>query len=369
MTTEQTYHSDMAIPPGEFLEEVIDDLGMSKDDLARRMNRPASKLSAIFRGDKAITPDTALQLEKVVGVPAHVWTGLESEYRLTLAQQQQAAEEDRLKKEQHYVTKFCYRDLVRFGYVLKKTKATEKVRELQQFFGVTSLETVVRLNRYKPAFRVWEKKRDKRSWESTATWLRMGELEAHKIFCKPFNKQYIRKSINDIRAMTLESPQLFKDNLTTLLAESGVAFVILPHLPKTYAHGATFWQGKNKAVILLTIRGSWADMFWFSLFHEIGHLLLHGRQEMFLENEGLTDIVKEEEADLFACHTLIPEKYYQQFCRRQLFYKDDIIHFARDIGIHPGIVVGRLQHDDLIEQSWHNDLRERFIWERNKSRR
>lgn len=78
-------HSVLPIPPGEFLEEVLDDLGMSKEELTERMNRPAAKLGAIFKGEKAITSETALQLEKVTGVPAHIWTGLESEYRLTLA--------------------------------------------------------------------------------------------------------------------------------------------------------------------------------------------------------------------------------------------------------------------------------------------
>jgi HTH-type transcriptional regulator/antitoxin HigA len=75
----QDIYSDLAIPPGEYLEEVIAELGMSKDELSKRLNRPAPKLSAIFKGQKAITPDTALQLEKVVGVPAHIWNGLEAD--------------------------------------------------------------------------------------------------------------------------------------------------------------------------------------------------------------------------------------------------------------------------------------------------
>src|SRR5690606_1407062 len=99
MTKEKNIYSDLPIPPGEFLEEVIDDLGMGKDELAKRMNRPAAKLSAIFSGDKAITPDTALQLEKVTGVPAHIWNGLESEYRLTLARLQEHKELENRKNE------------------------------------------------------------------------------------------------------------------------------------------------------------------------------------------------------------------------------------------------------------------------------
>ena len=364
MMIRQTHHSDLAIPPGEFLEEVIADLGMNKDELARRMNRPPAKLSAIFRGDKTITPDTALQLEKVVGVPAHVWTGLESEYRLTLARQQQKAEEQRLKDEQHYVAKFCYQELLRFGYVAKKTILTEKVLELHRFFGVTSLKTVASLSRYQPAFRIWEKKRSDCSPEATAAWLRVGEIEAHKIDCDSFNKTALKTQMTEIRTFTQDEPERFVETLTERLASAGVVLVILPHLPKTYAHGATFWLGKQKAVALLTIRGSWADIFWFSLFHELGHLLLHGKQVVFLENENVDDNEMEKEANDFAGHVLIPENAYREFVRVGSFYAKDIVRFADEVYIHPGIVVGRLQHDKYIDPSWHNKLRVRLRWKK-----
>ena len=94
MMTEQNIHSDLAIPPGEYLEEVLVELGMTKDELARLMDRPGPKLNAIFKGHKSITPDTALRLEKVVGVPAHIWTGLEAEYRLALARIQDTKEHE-----------------------------------------------------------------------------------------------------------------------------------------------------------------------------------------------------------------------------------------------------------------------------------
>ncbi|MFQ5752735.1 MAG: HigA family addiction module antitoxin, partial [bacterium] len=184
MIREKT-HSDLAIPPGEYLEEVIVELGMTKNELARRMNRPAPKLSAIFTGDKAITPDTALQLEKVVGVPAHIWTGLEAEYRLTLARNQQIQEMQRLRDESNLITKFCYSELVKLGYVAKKTKPSEKVRELQHFFGVTSLKSIPALKRYQVAFR---QGKGKRSPEAIATWLRIGELKSQKVKAAQFSK-------------------------------------------------------------------------------------------------------------------------------------------------------------------------------------
>jgi HTH-type transcriptional regulator/antitoxin HigA len=133
MMTDTQIYSDLAIPPGEYLEEVIEDLGMSKAELAKRMNRPPAKLSAIFNGNKAITPDTALQLENVVGVPAHIWTNLESNYRLTLARNAERADEARLKGEAHLVTKFCYKELIAQKLVQDTTVKIERVRELHRY--------------------------------------------------------------------------------------------------------------------------------------------------------------------------------------------------------------------------------------------
>jgi len=133
MATERELHSDLPIPPGEYLEEVLEELGMSKAELARRMGRPPTKISPIFKGEKAITPETAMQLEKVVGVPANIWLGLESEYRLALARQ---AEEEQLAEEIKLLAPFCYAELAKQGVVQQLTSRREKVRELQRFFGV-----------------------------------------------------------------------------------------------------------------------------------------------------------------------------------------------------------------------------------------
>ncbi|MGB5750051.1 MAG: HigA family addiction module antitoxin [Desulfobacterales bacterium] len=359
--TNNTLHSDLPIPPGEYLEEVIEELGMTKDELAKRMNRPAPKLSAIFKGEKAITPDTALQLEIVVGIPAHIWTGLEAEYRLTLAKKQEEQEQNRLKEETYLVTKFQYAELVKFGVVPKRTRPTEKVLELKKFFGVTSLKTVPNLRRYQVAFRAGKKKR---SPEAIAAWLRVGELQALKRPCRSFSRDKLIDALKIIRGMTRQTPDQFISGLHDLLAECGVALVILPHLPQTYANGATFWLGRDKAVMMMTIRYSWADIFWFTLFHEIGHLLKHKRKLVILEGE-IDDpeyLNMENEADRFAAEILIPSSEYTAFIKNDQFYKDDINAFATYIGISPGIVVGRLQKEGLIDPSWHNGLRSRFKW-------
>jgi HTH-type transcriptional regulator/antitoxin HigA len=359
-------HSDLPIPPGEYLAEVIAELGMTKDELARRMNRPAAKLSAIFAGEKAITSDTALQLEKVVGVPAHIWTGLEAEYRLTLARLQEAQEQQQLQEESELITKFCYKELVEFGFIAKKTKPAEKVAELQRFFGVTSLRSITALRRYQAAFR---SARQKRSPEALTTWLRIGEVKGQKTVCAPFDANKLEKTLSELRSLTLLPPEQFEPELHKRLTETGVALVLAPHLPKTYAHGATFWLSRNKVVLMLTLRGCWADIFWFSLFHELGHILLHlSKQEVILESDEVEaeNQAHEHEADQFAADKLIPPEAYKNFIKSGSFYPGDTQRFASQVGIDAGIVVGRLQHDNHIQKSWHNQLRSRYAWKVQK---
>ena len=364
MMTEQNIHSDLAIPPGEYLEEVLGELGMSKDELAKRMDRPAPKMSAIFKGRKAITPETALRLEKVVGVPAHIWTSLESEYRLALARIQDKKEQEQLKAESRFVTLYRYAELVKMGVVKKFTRPVDKVLALQHFFGVTSLEAISGLKRYQPAFRTGQKTTKGSNPEAIASWLRMGEREAAQIHCTPFNSDTLEKAIDNIRTMTRQPPGHFQDPLQKILADCGVALVICPHMRSTGIHGATFWMGSGKAVVMMTIRYKWADIFWFSLYHEVAHVLLHGRNAVVLEGEDDTprSIKREAQADKFAENMLISAKDYKEFTNNGNYYPDDIQSFADRLGIAPGIVVGRLQNDGILEPSWHNGLRERFEW-------
>ncbi|HOY63956.1 MAG: helix-turn-helix protein [bacterium ADurb.Bin236] len=364
MMTETRVHSDLPIPPGEFLEEVIGDLGMTKHELAKRMGRPASKLNEIFKGRKAITADTALQLEKVLGVPANIWTGLEGEYRLILATQEAERERrESLKEETKYIKLFCYAELAKLGIVPAVTGAMDKVLALQKFFGVTSLGSVLTLRRYSAAHRCGLAEK-KRSPEAVAAWLRIGELAAARIECKPFNSGRLESMLPAIRRMTTEAPDAFVPRLTAMLASAGVALVICPHLPKTYAHGAVFPLGAEKVALMLTIRGKYADVFWFTLFHELGHILRHKRQEAIVEyaKGGSETDQLEREADEFASDALIPPEQWKRFIRRDPFYKNKIQTFATGCGIDAGIVVGRLHHEGLLDQKFANDLRNKYVW-------
>ena len=364
MATEGSIRSDLAIPPGEYLEEVIAELDMSKDELARRMRRPAAKLSAVYKGEKAITPDTALQLEKVLGVPAQIWLGLESDYRLTLARRQSQAELERLRDESKLTTAYCYNQLAKLGQVARTTKPLVRVAELQRFFGVASLAAIPEVRRYQVAFRQGAASRQRRSPEALSAWLRLGELEARKSNCAAFDRKRLEGSLVVLREMTMQTPEVFEPALSSLLTEAGITLVICPHFPSTRVHGATFWLGRDKAALMMSIRGAWADVFWFSLFHELGHILLHSRREVILENDDADPTRKEweAEADRFASELLIPPDDYLRFVASVGFPGAEIEAFASEIGVDPGVVVGRLQHDGHLDHDRCNALRTRFTW-------
>jgi HTH-type transcriptional regulator/antitoxin HigA len=369
MDTKHEIHSDLPIPPGEYLEEVLDEIGMSKAELARRMGRPVTKISAIFKGEKAITPETAMQLEKVVGVPANIWLGMEYEYRLALARQ---AEEKQIAAEIKLLTPFCYSELAKQGVVEKLTSRREKVRELQRFFGVSSLLNVSSggVLRYQPAFRVGKGGTAAVKPHAVASWLRMGEVFADRIDCKPFDRVKLEEALGEIRALTLQHPREFQQGLRDRLAGCGIALVIVPHFPGTKAHGATFWLSDEKAVLMLTIRRRWADIFWFSLFHELGHILLHGgRRETIIEVESFTakQQAREDEADAFARELLVPPTSYKHFVDGGNFYPISVAAFAREICIDAGILVGRLQHDQHLRPQWGNQLRTKYEWAKPKA--
>jgi Zn-dependent peptidase ImmA (M78 family) len=172
----------------------------------------------------------------------------------------------------------------------------------------------------------------------------------------------VRAAIPGLRRLTRLAPADFEQQLVQDLAASGVAVVFIPHPKQTYANGAVRWLSKDRAVIQLSLRYRYADVFWFTFFHELGHLLLHGKRRFFVDTEATSADRLEYEADRFAASTLIRDNEYDPFVSRGDFTAPAIIAFADRIEVAPGIVVGRLQHDRLIPFSWHAALRTKFKW-------
>lgn len=356
MATETQVWSDLPIPPGELVAETLEALDLSQAELARRMGRPVQAINEIVHGAKEITAETAIQLERVLGVPAHIWLGLEAEYQHTKAR---LDDRKHLTSEVALASRFPYRAMANLGWVPKTRDPTKRVAYLLDFFGVGSLRNVpiaegaaYRLSRTRVA-----------QAEALAAWLRKAELEAQKVATQPFSEGRLRACLPDLRQLTMKPPTVFEPQVKKGLAECGVVLILLPHLPKTHAHGASRWLAPDKALVQLSLRGKWADIFWFTLFHELGHLLLHGRKEVFIEWSGGDKDDREREANSFAGEQLIPGPTYKTFIdATPRVSAAAVAKFARSQSIAPGIVVGRLQYDSRIRYSDLNHLRVRYVW-------
>jgi len=365
MKTRLAFQSNLAIPPGEYLLEAAQERGMSQVELARRMGRPVQAINEMVKGDKAITPDTALQLEQVLGVPAHIWTGLESEYQLTRARQHEA---EQVASEAQLVEDCPYAEMSKIGWVSQTRIVEERVRELRRFFGVASLRNLENVVEYQAAFR--RTNAHTCSGIALAAVLRRGELVAHELKTNDYNSTQLRELLPRIREWTRNPIQESLKAMRAALAEVGVALITLPHLPKTYLNGATFWlQPGKKAVALITLRGKWADIFWFTVVHELGHILLHDKRERFLEVEEPVAEALEEEANRFAANTLIPDGLYQTFVGGGNFTRASVVQFADSIPVASGILVGRLQRDKFLGWGSLLGLKEKYVWANSKDQK
>jgi len=344
------YNPNKAIHPGHIISRSLEREGLSQKNLSERTGLTEKHISQIINGEASITVETALLLENALGGAASFWINLEKNYQETKARLERT---DLLKREIPLMTKFPYSELVKRGYVEQTSNREKRVENLWKFFGVNSLSFV----RQTEAVAYRKRGNVNLKSESIASWLRCGELEARQITVSSFSDTALRQSVDKLRELTSKEPQRYSVEAKTGLAESGVALVYVPHFPGTSVNGAVRWVG-DAPIIQLSLLGAYADMFWFTLFHEIGHLLLHGKKEKFLEfqNEkggylsGSQE--KEKEADTFASNSLISPKLYQDFVQSGDFSRPAIIKFAKDVRVHPGIIAGRLCHDKKI--NWKN---------------
>ncbi|RLC11921.1 MAG: addiction module antidote protein, HigA family [Deltaproteobacteria bacterium] len=351
------YIPDYIVPPGEVLKDYLESLGMTQAELAARTGLTKKTINEIIKGKSPITHETALKFERALGRPAHFWNNLERQFqedRIRLAEQQ------RLESYLDWLKKVPVNAMTKLGWIAKHKDKTRQLEEVLRFFGVASPKQWQEVwHNYQVAYR--QTQCLKTSAESVSAWLRRGEIEALEIKCAPFNRKRFLKILDDVRDLTRKSPNIFVPELVNLAASAGVAVVFVHELPKTGVFGATRWL-KGKAVLQLSLRYKSNDHLWFTFFHEAGHILKHGRKEIFIEGNGL-DGEKEEEANAFARDKLIPPVAYRRFLStwdgRSL---EPIRRFAEEINVAPGIIVGRLQFEERLPRSHGNKLKVFYRW-------
>lgn len=355
-----TFSPDYAVSPGQTLLDAMEALGLSQADLAERTQRPKKTINEIVKGKAAITPETAIQLERVLGIDAAFWIALEQQYRTYLARNEEG---EKLASQIDFASMFPVDELVRRNWIPKSYSHVDTLKRVLEFFGVASPEawqSVWRDTRASTAFRRSEA--CETDFGSLAAWLRQGEIQARKLSCNIFNATEFKRVLEKARTMTTLPPTQFIEPLISECASAGVALVVLKEFPKMRTSGAARWLGPNKAFIQLSLLYKRADQFWFSLFHEAGHILLHGKREIFIDDNNTYLEREEEEANRFSRDLLIPPESYKGFVANKDYSEGAIQIFSKAIGIDPGIVVGRLQHDRIIKFSERNKLRTYYHW-------
>jgi HTH-type transcriptional regulator / antitoxin HigA len=339
---------DYLVTPGEVLEEYLEDLGMTQTELADRTGLAKKTINEIIKAKSPITPETALKLERALGRPAHFWSNLERQYQ---DDRTRLAEKERMRSYLEWLGKVPVKDMAKQGWIPKFKDKYEQLNAVLRFFGVSTpkqWETIWR--EYQVAYRRTE--RFEKCAEAVSAWLRQGEIQAQQIECASYDRKRFLTVLDEIRGLTRESREVFVPKTVELCASAGVSVVFVPELPKIGIWGATRWLG-DKAVIQLSLRYKSNDHLWFTFFHEAGHILKHGRKEIFIEGKDLEG-EKEEEANAYARDKLIPPAQMRRLLNHGRPTLTTIDRFADEIGIAPGIVVGRLQHEKVLSMNTGN---------------
>jgi len=341
--------SFIATPPGATIKEQLNDRSMSQKEFAARMDLSQKHISKLINGEVQLTADVAVRLEIVLGVPARFWNNLEAIYREKLIK---AEAENAMETDEELAKQLPYSEMANFGWIPATKDSKEKVVYLRKYFEVVDLHLLGDSQITKIACRrlaVTEK-----SDFALMAWAQQAKLCARNISTEALDVKGLKKAIPEIREMSALKAEEFCPRIKKLLADNGVALVFLPHLKGSFLQGATFMD-RNKIVLGLTARGKDADRFWFSLFHELAHIILGhvGKADGTTEDD-------ENKANQWAADVLIPQEHLNEFLSKNSLTDANIRKFAEQENIAPGIVVGRLQNDGFITHNMMNDLKAHY---------
>ncbi len=354
------YNELIAFHPGYYLQEIIDDMGVTQEEFARRLGTTGKTLSDLLKGKISLSHKIALNLSIMLGTSVEVWLNIQKTYI------EKVLEIERKKARDKEITSAAAIDYDYFsalGVVPKGRNAADKADELLKYFKISSFDVFKEpdfLVNYRTAITSVNVNNtlNSNAWVQTA--LNIGQ----NIDTDAINMRRLKGHLGKIRGLTLQKPAVFLPELREILRFCGIAFVLLPHLKNSGVNGAVKWINKEKVILAMNDRRKYADVFWFSLFHEIGHVFQKRRAMLIIDRQadeiGGTQNRIETEADTFARDFLLPENTYSRYIAKNNYSRDTVTQYAEEIEIHPGIVVGRLQKDGLIGFDKLNGLREKF---------
>lgn len=342
---------EMIIHPGETLKEILEDRNMSQFELALRTSVTPKHISTIISGEKNISVSFAKKLEYALNVEAEFWINLQALYDKELLEFDELnsitdSELAVLKKLKAVVSY-----LVKSAMIPSCNLPEQMVLELRKILNVsnlTSIPNIVSSGAFRAQTSVSVDEYILFAWQ------RICELIAEKIEVNEMSfseqKENILKLIPQIKSLMFKPQKEFVSDLQTLFAQNGIAFCIAPFFQGAPVQGFIRNLNSEKTILCMTFRQKKADIFWFSLFHELGHFVNGDAKQKFIDFESV-ESERETKADIFAQNKLIDKRSYISFVKSQDFSLSAIKSFAKEQNLLPCIVIGRLKKEKYLKWS------------------
>ena len=360
MNNIQSYNEIMAFHPGYYIAEIIEDMEITQAEFAIRMGTTPKTLSQLVNGQANISNDLAQKLSTMLGTSVEFWLNLQLTYDEKVIEISKAKE---LDAQIQMVALIDYSFFVKYANLPNTRSAAEKVASLCSYLKVADLRVFMKPD-FLVNFRTGISHTEDKNTLNARIWLQTALNFAHNMQVDCFDANKLNDALPEIRRMTLQSPDVFLPRLRQIFSECGVAFVLLPYLKNSGINGAVKWISQEQVVLAMNDRKLNADTFWFSLFHEIRHVLQQKTKTVFISSsvKEIQDINSklEKDADTFSQNYLIPIKEYRAFAPSRYTSDAEIIAFAHKIGIHPGVVAGRMQHDGVLPPNRCSQLKEKY---------
>jgi len=355
MVTLYKLEPDYAVHPGKTLKELLEEKDISPKEFAIRAGKPEKTISEIINGKSSITPEMAVSFESVLRLPASFWLKKQANYNEYLARKKY---ENEMKEAKKWLKNFPYLEMAKRGWVKNTRNTLERIKELFFFFQISSPQAWDNIYMNKRVPMLFRKSlRQKENPYAVSALLRASELEADKLEAPEFDKKRLRQLLPELKNIMITEPSNFLQQIQEACLQAGVKVVYLPHISKSPVYGVVRYI-KNSPVILLTDRLKRYDIFWFSFFHELGHVILHDKKKaIFLEEDHKHKEPHELEADAFAVKQLLSEKDFKRILEELKDFEDleytlfRIRQFASQFETHPSIIIGRILrvHKDLYQ--------------------
>lgn len=347
------YEEIIAFHPGYYVKEMIEEYDMSQKELAKRLDTTEKTVSELINGNINLQDDMALKLSIVFDTSIDLWFNI----NFTYIKKRQEIEKMKFDNEQsEFINLIDYKFWEKLDLVKTCRNKLEKVKEMQRFFKVSNLEVLKKRDFLVQCRTAVSDVKEVNVINSNA-WVQTALNLGREKTVDTYDREMLNVAIPKLRAMTTMHPKDFYPKMIEILASCGIALVVIPNLKNCGVNGAVKWINGNKVVLAINDRRKYADVFWFSFFHEIGHVLQEkksmliisevGKHALNCENDVMDKL--EKEADIFAQNLLIPKEAYREFVFEGVFTESAVRKFAKIIDIQPGIVVGRLQNDRFLD--------------------